>query len=119
MAGSCSNLLKSMPKTIWIIAFLLLTVPAWGRTGNFETFDGLAYAIGTVEAIHRNTIELYDEQNKQIRSFVYLSSTRDFHKGDRVRIYYVWRTRLIEDIKKMRNLTYQARTQNLGYIQRQ
>ena len=74
-------------------------------------------AVGTILALERNTLEIYDETDGTVKRFVYLDPLRRFQTGDRVRLYYS-PDRSIKLIKKMTPLTYAKDGQNLGYIMR-
>lgn len=85
-------------------------------SGHF-TF-GPETAVGTIQALSRNTIELYDEDRREVRRFVYLGDLGEIREGDRVRVYYSESSGRVELIKKMTALEYQKAGQNLGYVVR-
>ena len=77
--------------------------------------DNSEMAIGTIQALGRNTIEVYDEEDRTVKRLIYQDYSQPFHKGDRVRIYYDPAGNRIQSIKKMTSLEYSRGGQNLGY----
>lgn len=78
---------------------------------------GQGKATGIIKDIKRNTIVIYDEQERELRSFVYVSGDiKDFQIGERVRIYYTLPGNIAETVKKMTPLEYKKEGQNLGYF---
>ncbi len=71
---------------------------------------------GTIRAMGRNRIDIYDENTRTVRSFIYLDNSPGYQTGDRVRIDYTRDNNVIQSIKKMTALDYSRTGQNLGYI---
>lgn len=74
--------------------------------------------VGTIKAVGRNRIDIYDEYAQTLRSFTYMDRASPYHPGDRVRIYYDLGDSRITLIKKMTPLKYAKDGQNLGQIMR-
>ena len=84
---------------------------------SFPCTRRLETIVGTIEGMRRNTLEIRDEQGRQVKSFVYFpADPNQFHKGDRVRIYFRCRDGFIESIKKMTPVEYKKEGQNAGYL---
>jgi hypothetical protein len=103
---------------IVVFLFLLFTQHSFAMKRNFFLPDGLATLTGTIQDKRLNTLDIYDEKNKDIKSFIYTGNSDDFKKGDRIRIYYTWQTNIIQDIRPMTRLEYHSNGQNLGDIYR-
>lgn len=71
---------------------------------------------GPIRSMDRNTIDIYDENEKAVKRFVYLDPSSPYRAGERVRIYYDRHSRKVVIIKKMTVLEYSKGGQNLGYI---
>ena len=78
--------------------------------------NGLATATGWVHSTARNTIVIYDEQEKRLERFVYLDQREQYHQGDYIRIYYHPKSKVVQTIKRMTVLNYKEHGQNLGNI---
>lgn len=74
----------------------------------------LAKATGTVMATGLNSIDIYDEEEKCVESFVYLGKEQ-YHKCDYIRIFYHPRGAIVAKIIRMTVLEYRN-GQNLGNI---
>jgi hypothetical protein len=77
------------------------------------------WAVGTIQRLSRNTIEILDEDLNGPHRFVFLGSGQDLHVGDRVRIFFDPSNGTVRLIKKMTRLEYRREGQNLGYVQHQ
>jgi len=75
-----------------------------------------AMATGAVQAVGRNTIDIYDEEQRKVERFIYFEYGEKFYKGDYVRIYYHPRGAVAQKIKRITVLEYKKNNQNLGYI---
>ena len=83
----------------------------------FSCTRRLETIVGTIEGMPLNILEIRDEQDRQVKSFVYFpADPNQFHKGDRVRIYFRCRDGFIESIKKMTPVEYKKEGQNTGYL---
>jgi hypothetical protein len=78
--------------------------------------NDLGIATGAIEVIARNTVQIYDEEQKRSRRFIYFEQTHGFVPRDYVRIYYRPETNTVQMIRKMTVLEYKRNGQNLGYI---
>jgi len=85
-----------------------------GRYSHY--FNDPAIATGIVQATGRNTIDIYDEEQRKVERFIYFVHGEGFHKGDYVRVYYHPISGIVQIIKKMTILKYKMNGQNLGYI---
>jgi len=74
--------------------------------------------VGTIQHISRNTLEIFDEDRKELRRFIYLGSLEQLQVGERVRVFLEPGNDTIQLIKKMTSLDYRTNGQNLGYISR-
>ena len=79
-------------------------------------YESERMAIGTIQALARNTIQIYDETDRTVKNLVYLDYAHPFQVGDRVRVYYILNGYRVILIKKMSSLEYSKDKQNLGYI---
>ena len=59
-------------------------------------------AFGTVRDIKRNSIEIYDDHDKVLKTFISVNDTDQWHKGDHVRIDYWPNGKIVEHIKRIR-----------------
>jgi LPS O-antigen subunit length determinant protein (WzzB/FepE family) len=75
-------------------------------------------AVGTIQHVSRNTLEIFDEDRKESRRFIYMGSMEHLQVGERVRVFFEPGNDIIQIIKKMTNLDYRPGGQNLGYIYR-
>ena len=75
-------------------------------------------AVGTIQALQRNTFEICDETDGTVKRLVYLDRMHRFQAGDRVRVYYTPNGYMVKLIKKMTPVKYLKDGQNLGYINR-
>ncbi len=71
---------------------------------------------GIIQTVGRNMLEILDEWDHELRTFIYIGNTDQLHKGDRVRIYYRPKDKFIENLIKMTPVPYQKDHQNLGNI---
>lgn len=77
--------------------------------------DPLRYIVtGIVEKVSINALEIWDENDKIVKRYVYFG--RDVEVGQRVRVHYDPASLRIDRLKKMTTLEYQKDGQNLGYI---
>ncbi len=76
----------------------------------------LATATGTVEGTGLNSIDIYDEEQKRVKRFIYVGDTEQFHKGDYIRLFYNPKTTVVAIIKRMTVLEYKENGQNLGNV---
>lgn len=102
------------------ILYFLLFVSQGGANvcsrGYYYVPNGLETATGTIQAIGRNSIDIYDELDKRVERFIYLEQGEKFHKGDYVRVYYHPLNALVQRIIRMTVLEYKMNGQNLGFI---
>jgi hypothetical protein len=70
---------------------------------------------GTIQNTSRNTLEILDEDQKEVRRVVYLGNKEKFRVGERVRVYLEPDNVTVKMIKKMTVLEYRRDGQNLGY----
>ncbi len=78
--------------------------------------NGVDSVIGTIQGRSRNTIEIYDEQDKRTKRFIYLGDRGEFKSGDRVRLFYYPDDHVVQIIKRETPVQYQKNGQNTGYI---
>jgi|GEM_PF-1315917 len=103
--------------TSFLMGFFILGSYAFAQTNFFfYNSSGIETVVGTIQDIRRNTIELYDETDKDIKRFILMGRNDEFHKGDRVRIYYSPRNNRVQIMKKMSYVPYRENGQNTGYI---
>lgn len=57
--------------------------------------------VGTIKATGRNSIDLYDEQDKVVKTFISVNEADQWHKGDHVRIDYWPHGNIVEHIRKV------------------
>ncbi|HOD11901.1 MAG TPA: hypothetical protein PKO44_02225 [Candidatus Omnitrophota bacterium] len=77
--------------------------------------DPLRYIVtGIVEKVSINALEIWDENDRIVKRYVYFG--RDVEVGQRVRVHYDPASLRIDRLKKMTTLEYQKDGQNLGYI---
>jgi hypothetical protein len=74
------------------------------------------WAIGSIQYLGRNTIDIFDEKLRMDRRFTYFGSQRELQVGERVRIFFDPDSRVVRIIKKITPLEYRQDGQNLGYI---
>ena len=86
------------------------------RGSSHNYYNDPALVTGIVQAIGRNTIDIFDEEQKKVERFIYFEHGKEFNKGDYVRIYYHPRGAVVQIIKRMTVLKYNMNGQNLGYI---
>lgn len=112
--------MKSSVIEILFLSLVLLFFPdsiVFSDTHSMKQINGNErMAIGTIQALRRNTIEVFDETDKTVRDFVYLDAAHPFRIGDRVRVYYTPHDHMVRQIRKMTSLRYSQDGQNLGYI---
>lgn len=79
----------------------------------------MAYVVtGVIEKNGVNTIDIRDEDDKTLKRFIYFGV--DVQVGDRVRILYNPKSRLVEQLRKMTPVEYEPQTgENKGYILKQ
>ena len=83
----------------------------------FSCTRRLETIVGTIEGIRLNTLDIRDEQDRQVKSFVYFpADSNQFRKGDRVRIYFRCRDGFIESIKTMTPVKYKKEGQYAWYL---
>ena len=102
-----------------ILFFLICAGPAGAAfcSRNIDYYpNGLANATGAVVATGRNSIEIFNEEQKRVEKFVYLEQGKPYHQGDYIRIYYHPQGAIVAAIKRMTVLEYKRNDQNLGYI---
>jgi len=107
--------------TIFLVLYILICSSQAGAAvcmrGHYcYYFNDPATATGTVQATGRNTIDIYDEEQRKVERFIYFEHGEGFHKGDYVRVYYHPRGAVAQKIKRMTVLEYKKNSQNLGYI---
>jgi hypothetical protein len=78
--------------------------------------NGIDSVVGTIQGKSRNTIEIYDEQDKRTKGFIDLTDRGQFKLGERVRLYYYPVNRVVQNIKRETSVPYRENGQNLGYI---
>ena len=97
--------------------FILGSAVAFAKNKFILSENKREMIVGTVQKKGLNSLEILDEQDKRVKRFVYLlDDAKQFHKGERVRVYYRPQDRLIEIIEKMTPLPYKKEGQNLGNI---
>ncbi len=97
--------------------FILSASNACAYPNLFFSCTGRESIVGTIEGLQLNTMDILDEQDKELKSFVYFCDRPEhFQKGDQVRIYFRCRDGFIESIKKMTPVKYKKDGQNAGYI---
>lgn len=62
---------------------------------------GTDVVTGLVRSVSRNTLDIYDEDLKEVKRFIYLDYSSPYRAGDRVRAYYDRSSGRIESIRKM------------------
>lgn len=102
----------------WVVLLFLFLFPTqifagipFRSTNNNPMFFVIT---GTVEKMTLNALEIRDENDKQLKRFVYFDT--DVQVGDRVRAQYDPSSLRITLLKKMTKLEYKKDGQNLGYI---
>jgi len=115
--------LKEQHEIFFIFILFLFTliyiVPCNAGMMNYYGYpNGLATATGIVKSTGRNTIVIFDEQEKQLEGFFLLDQRDQYKSGDYIRIYYHPKTAVVQTIKRMTVLEYKANGQNLGNILR-
>ena len=106
-----------MDKIDLLILIFLLATPASG------TADGLPFhqrnrretVTGIIQQKERNTLSILDENDQQLKRFVYTGDQKEFQKGMRVRVHYQTLGNIVIDIQKMTPVEYRD-GQNCGYI---
>ena len=58
---------------------------------------------GTVRDIRRNSIEIYDDHDKVLKTFICVNETDRWRKGDHVRIDFWPNGKIVEHIKRIRS----------------
>ena len=100
------------------LAFVIIfSQPALaGHRQDFDRFNSPDSVVGEIRHISRNTLEIFDEDLKELRRFTYLRGLERFQVGERVRVFFEARSTVVSVIKKMTVLDYRTNGQNLGYI---
>jgi len=112
---------KALPLVILWFAFSLFEVSlAAGLGCHFGQHPNIRTKMitGTIKEIRRNTILVFDETDRILRTLVDVSGSHGFSAGDRVSISYAVKDNTVESIKKVRFVEYKKNGQNLGYIKR-
>ncbi len=116
---------KMIRKRTWlptILCYFICVSQAEGivcpRNNNYYYPNGLATATGTVQANGRNSIKIYDEDQKRVGRYIYFEHGEMFHQGEYVRVYYNPQNLVVRMIKRMTVLDYKKNGRNLGYISR-
>ncbi|MBF0504603.1 MAG: hypothetical protein HQL14_05820 [Candidatus Omnitrophica bacterium] len=105
---------------VLLTSLFILTTPVFANQCGFN-YDQhpnirVKRVIGTIKEINRNTIVVFDETDKILRTFVDVANGAGFIVGNRVRILYLTKDNTVESIKKVKPVEYIKNSQNLGYI---
>ena len=105
--------LKRKILSLFVVGLIL--APRFVRAEDTAVFyNRLQTIVGTIESKSRNNLLIYDDTRKVSERFVLLRTDGDRWKvGDRVRVYYSARDRVISNIKKMRRIE-RTQEQNAG-----
>src|SRR4051812_41815964 len=68
-------------------------------SNNLRPIESVA---GIVQSTSLNTLELFDEQDKVVRRFVYLARSPEYKKGDHIRVYFRPGDMVVTQIKRIR-----------------
>ncbi|HOW35241.1 MAG TPA: hypothetical protein PL155_02345 [Candidatus Omnitrophota bacterium] len=110
-------MVKNILLLLTLSTFVFVGVAAADDSRIINSIRGQGKATGVIKDIKRNTITIYDEEERELRSFIYVSSDiKEFQAGERVRIYYTLPGNIAEVVKKMTPLEYKKEGQNLGYF---
>jgi len=100
-----------------IAVVIILSQPALAaHRPEFSRFRGSDTVTGTIQHVSRNTLEILDEDQKELRRFIYLGRLEQLQVGERVRVFLEPDNETVKIIKKMTTLDYHSHGQNLGYI---
>ena len=103
--------------TLALLLFFVSTAQAGVFIRGYNYYpNGVNSVIGTIQDRSRNTIEIYDERDKRIKRFIYLTDRGQFKSGERVRLYYYPINRVVQNIKRETPVQYRENGQNSGYI---
>ena len=95
--------MNKRPLALMISAFFVLCVPAvMAGPGPLDP-RWPESAFGTIRDIKRNSIEIYDDHDKVLKTFISVNDTDQWRKGDHVRIDYWPNGNIVEHIKRIRD----------------
>ena len=104
-----------IPLTIVFMALSIIPVKAQERRSQRHR-DLPDSIVGTIKDVRRDMFTIYDESEKEDKSFVYVLANDALVPGNRVRIFFNTSTGSVTLIKKMTHLEFNKAGQNLGYI---
>jgi len=98
----------------------VMTITMAGATICYRNYDyypnNIEIITGTIQSTRLNTLKIYDELDKRVKSLIDLKQDEAYYAGEYVRVYFHPDNGIVVKIKRMTVLAYKKNGQNLGNI---